>query len=77
MVFMGMSVNHRLVLLNILRKDVTHQSFILLRCSRNSTTRQILTEIHKDTRSLRGNFGNTSTYLVYSTMNRNYNIAIF
>ena len=77
MIFMGMSIYHRLVLLNILRKDVTHLSFILLRCSRNSTSWQILTEIHKDTRSLRGYFSNTSTYLVYSTMNRNYNIAIF
>ncbi len=77
MVFMGMGIYHRLVLLDILREDVMHQSFILLGCSGNSTTRQVLPEIHKYPRSLRGNFGNTSTYLIYSTMNRNHDIAIF
>lgn len=70
MVFMPMSVEHGFMLLLILRQYPRHHLRVLFRSRRLSTARQVLTEVNEYPGSISRDFGNTTTYLLKSSVYR-------
>ena len=70
MVFMPMSVEHGFMLLLVLRQYPRHHRRILFRSRRLYTARQVLTEVDEYPGSISRDFGDTTTYLLKSSVYR-------